>query len=366
MPELPEVETVRRGLAKLIVGREILAVKILNAKSLEIDSQYFAKDFKAASFADLIGESSYEDSDKKVAKNSTKFNKNFRKKSNEKVAKNVLEFDEIVREKVIAKYVIGAKIIATRRRAKVLIIDLSTDFSLVIHLKMTGQIVVREGDENWGAGHPTGSFVAQLPDKTTRVIFDLSRDATLFFNDQRKFGWVKLVPTAQVSALDFIAKLGPEIADFSGDFSQNFGREFDEKLAQNEFIKRARKHANSPIKAVILDQSVMSGIGNIYADESLWGAKIHPAARVKNLSDLQLKNIFREAKTAMEKSLAAGGSTMQNYIQADGTRGNYIDKFANVFRREGQPCPRCGAEIVKTKVAGRGTHICRKCQKESV
>jgi len=303
MPELPEVETVRRGLAKFIAGRKILKVNVLNEKSFE---------------------------------------------TSPRDAKN---------------FVLGAKIIAVRRRAKVLILDLSTNYSLVIHLKMTGQIVVRKDNKNWGAGHPTESFVAKLPDRSTRVELDLDSGMKLFFNDQRKFGWIKLVPTAEVVNLDFIKKLGPEMADWSGDFAINHGQKFDEKSAQKEFIARARRHQNSPVKAVILDQTVVSGIGNIYADESLWGAKIHPAEKVKNLSDMQLRKIFREAVVAMDKSLMAGGSTMQNYVKADGSRGNYLDLFANVFAREGQPCPRCGTEIIKIKVAGRGTHICPKCQK---
>jgi len=300
MPELPEVETVRRGLAKLIVGRKILHVEILNEKTFQ------AGPHDVKSFA------------------------------------------------------IGAEIIAARRRAKVLILDLSTDYSLVMHLKMTGQFVFRDDKKNWGAGHPTDSFVDALPDKSTRVEFDLDDSAKLFFNDQRKFGWIKLMPTSEVAKLDFIAKLGPEMADFSHNFAKG---KFDEGSALREFISRVRKHQNSPIKAVILDQSVVAGIGNIYADESLWGAKIHPAEKVKNLSDAQLKTVFREAVIAMNKSLAAGGSTMQNYIKADGTRGDYLDLFANVFDRQGQPCPRCGTEIIKIKVAGRGTHICPKCQR---
>jgi len=261
--------------------------------------------------------------------------------------------------RTVRENLLGAKIVATRRRAKVLIIDLSTKFSLVIHLKMTGQMVFRENENSWGAGHPTDSFVAKLPDKSTRAEFDLSKNAKLFFNDQRKFGWVKLVPTSEINELDFIKKLAPEMADFANDFRDKNV----EKLAEKDFISRARKHQNSPVKAVILSQEIAAGIGNIYADESLWGAQVHPATKVAKLTDAQLHEILNQAKIAMKKSLDSGGSTMQNYVRADGTRGNYLDKFANVFRRDGQPCPRCGTEIIKIKVAGRGTHLCPKCQK---
>jgi formamidopyrimidine-DNA glycosylase len=155
------------------------------------------------------------------------------------------------------------------------------------------------------------------------------------------------VPTLAIEQLPLMAKLGPE--PLSG-------------KTEKEFIGRARKHQNARIKAVLLDQTVVAGIGNIYADEALWGAKVHPATRVKDLSDVKLKNILAEAIIAMKKSLSIGGSTMRNYIKPDGTKGNYLDKFANVFRRDGQPCPRCGTEIVKIRMAGRGTHICPHCQ----
>lgn len=306
MPELPEVETVRRGLEKLIIGQKIIDVEILNEKSFIIEST--ARPGPART--------------------------------------------------ELAVNVIGAEIIAARRRAKVLIVDLSTSYSLVIHLKMTGQIVVRPTSTartglikksmgDWGGGHPNESFITELPDRSTRVIFTLSR-AKLFFNDQRKFGWIKLMPTAEVNEMDFIKKLGPE--PLTGN-------------PEKDFLARIRRRNNTTIKAAILDQSVIAGIGNIYADESLWGAKVHPATRVRDLTDAQLKKILTEAIKAMNKSLAAGGSTMKNYVKADGTRGNYLDKFANVFRHDGQPCPRCGTIIEKIHVAGRGTHLCPKCQK---
>jgi formamidopyrimidine-DNA glycosylase len=293
VPELPEVETVRRGLSELIVGRRVLAVEALNDKSFE---------YVGASDEDLI----------------------------------------------------GAKVTEIRRRGKVLIIDLSSGCSLVGHLKMTGQMVFRGGSD-WAAGHPTDSFVGELPDRSTRVMFELSArpkeanfsGAKLFFNDQRKFGWIKLMPTAQVEDLPFLQKMGPE--------------PFWE-TAESEFLRNIRRHPRSLVKAAILDQTVMAGIGNIYADESLWAAKVHPATRVGDLSDRQLRQIFQAARAVMTKSIESGGSTMKNYIRADGTRGDYLEKFANVFRREGQACRRCGTTIEKIRVAGRGTHICPKCQ----
>jgi formamidopyrimidine-DNA glycosylase len=319
VPELPEVETVRRGLSRLVIGRRILRVETYNEKSFQ------------ASAGD------------------------------------------------IAAFVIGATIRDVRRRAKVLIIDLDTDYSLVIHLKMTGQMVFR-GAENWGAGHPTDSFLGNLPDRSTRVEFELSPppnrhpkacskilgsdfetagkarlsgsdwatpDVKLFFNDQRKFGWIRLVPTAAIAEMDFIKKLGPE--PLTGD-------PFD------EFLHRVRRRNGSVVKAAILDQSVVAGIGNIYADESLWAAQVHPATRVRDLSDHKLRKILAAAISVMTLAIEKGGSTDRNYVNAKGEKGSYL-AFANVFRRDGQHCPRCGAIIEKIRVAGRGTHVCLECQK---
>ena len=284
---MPEVETVRRGLEKLVVGRKILDVNILNSKSFQ------------------------------VTKNEIK------------------------------KSLVSAKIVTIRRRAKVLIIDLSTNYSLVIHLKMTGQIVFR-GEENWGGGHPNNSFLSELPNRSTRVEFKLSNDAKLFFNDQRKFGWIKLLPTIEVENMEFIAKLGPE--PLIGN-------------PEKEFLARIRRRSRSTIKSAILDQTVIAGIGNIYADESLWNAKIHPSTRVSALADEKLAETLSSAIEVMNKSIDIGGSTIQNYINADGSEGDYLKLFANVFNRSGEPCKRCREIIKKIRVAGRGTHICPKCQK---
>jgi formamidopyrimidine-DNA glycosylase len=130
----------------------------------------------------------------------------------------------------------------------------------------------------------------------------------------------------------------------------------------DEFIPRMRKRNNTTVKAAILDQTVLAGVGNIYADESLWGAKIHPATRVINVTDTQLTELLKEIKYVMNLSIEKGGSTERNYVNAEGKRGSYID-FARVFRREGLACPRHPEVVIeKLRVAGRGTHICPVCQ----
>ncbi|HET7673170.1 MAG TPA: bifunctional DNA-formamidopyrimidine glycosylase/DNA-(apurinic or apyrimidinic site) lyase [Candidatus Saccharimonadales bacterium] len=287
MPELPEVETVRRGLSELLPG--------LTVKSVKSD---WAKSFPNA-------------------KNDTE------------------------------KFLIGAKIVQVRRRGKVLIIDLSTEYSLIIHLKMTGQLVFRSESAVFGAGHPTKSLLGELPDKSTRVILDLD-GAKLFFNDQRKFGWVRLVPTLEIDNIDFFKKLGPE----------PLGDDFNAK----NFRERLRKRPNSRIKPALLDQTVIAGVGNIYADEALWGAMIHPEKRVREITDKNLSELYKELLFVLRLAIEKGGSTDKNYVDAEGKKGSYL-QFARVFRRENLPCPRCGTTIEKIRVGGRGTHLCPRCQK---
>lgn len=289
MPELPEVETVRLGLSTLLPGKTISNVTHDWTKSFPNDTQE------------------------------------------------------------VAQFLIGAKIVAIRRRAKVLIIELSSGYALVIHLKMTGQLVFRSQDYSFGAGHPNHSLIGDLPDKSTRVIIDFQDGSRLFFNDQRKFGWMKLLPIPAVQLLSFFQKVGPE--PLHKDFTWQVMR------------GRLRKRANSNIKAALLDQSVIAGIGNIYADESLWGAKIHPLKKVADISDAKIKALHDSLVQILLLSIEKGGSTDRNYVDAEGRRGSYLT-FANVFRREGLPCPRCGSTIIKIRVAGRGTHICPHCQRQ--
>ncbi|PJE65384.1 bifunctional DNA-formamidopyrimidine glycosylase/DNA-(apurinic or apyrimidinic site) lyase [Candidatus Saccharibacteria bacterium CG10_big_fil_rev_8_21_14_0_10_47_8] len=260
-----------------------------------------------------------------------------------------------------AKFLLKAKIVHVRRRAKVLIIELSSNYSLVIHLKMTGQLVYVGStdklkaksskliaEEKFGGGHPNDSLVGKLPDKSTRVKIDFSDNSKLFFNDQRKFGWMRLLPTAQVPELDFFKDIGPE--------------PLDDDFTAAKFIEALYRRKNSNIKAVLLDQTMLAGVGNIYADESLFMAKIHPLTPVGRVSRTKLVALHSDLRQVLQLSITKGGSTDRNYVDANGKKGSYLS-FAQVFRREGQPCPRCGTIIEKIRVAGRGTHICPHCQK---
>lgn len=288
MPELPEVETIKRGLGRLLLGLQVASVNF-----------DYPKGFPNS-------------------------------------------------EADIEAFLIGASVTTVRRRAKVLIIELNSGYSLVTHLKMTGQMVFR-GKESFAGGHPNDSLIGRLPDKSTRVTFSFASGDKLFFNDQRKFGWIRLLPTSEIANIDFMKRVGPEPLEAG----------FTWQVFETGLLRRK----NTTIKAAILDQSVLAGVGNIYADESLWSAKIHPATLVRNVTEAKIKLLHGAIREVLELSIARGGSTDRNYVDAEGRRGSYLD-FAKVFRREGQPCPRHPDTLIeKIRIAGRGTHICPKCQK---
>ena len=216
----------------------------------------------------------------------------------------------------------------------------------MIHLRMTGQLIY-DGKERYAAGHPSENFVDNLPNKQTRVVIKFN-DGILYFNDQRKFGFIKIIPTAEIKNDPFIKKLAPE----------------PWAMAPEELFEKLQKHQNSCIKATLLDQTIICGLGNIYADEALFAAGIHPERKSGSISRDEAKSLLNSARKVMEASINSGGSTMATYVKADGTRGDYLEKFAQVFRKENQPCPKCGNIIIKIRVAGRGTHICPNCQKK--
>jgi len=293
MPELPEVETVRRGLADIIIGRTVRSTRVIDSPK---------------SFPNSPSD--------------------------------------------IQEFLIGARIATVRRRAKVLLIDLNSDYTLVTHLKMTGQLVYRSKSVAFGAGHPSDSLIGELPDRSTRVVLEFDDGSHLYFNDQRKFGWMKLYPSIEVPTIDFMKKVGPE--PLEDDFTADM------------LWERLQRRKNTTIKAAILDQTVLAGVGNIDADEGLWGAKIHPATRVKDVPRQAIVELWREIREVMSLAIEKGGSTDRNYVSVEGKRGNYLD-FARAFRRDGLGCPRHPDVLIeKIRVAGRGTHICPVCQVEPI
>jgi formamidopyrimidine-DNA glycosylase len=289
MPEGPEVETIRRGLELGVVGQTVAEVEVLNAGSF------------------------------------------------------------LAPGNLIEQMVVGAVVKHVRRYGKVLVWELSNDYALLFHLKMTGQMVLVKADgERFAGGHPSGSMAAALPDRSTRVGFGFASGDRLFFNDQRKFGWIKLVPMSEVVADPLVGRLGPEAAD--GAFSATY------------LGAQLQRHARAPVKAVILDQSVVAGVGNIYADESLHLARVHPARRAGSLSANEVKRLHAAVRDVMALGIEHGGTSFAHYVNSLGGKGDYLE-HARVFRRQGQPCGVCGTLIEKIRVAGRGTHVCPRCQK---
>ncbi|WP_119317885.1 DNA-formamidopyrimidine glycosylase [Companilactobacillus formosensis] len=272
MPEMPEVETVRRGLISQVKGKKITHVEIRYPKL---------------------------------------------------ITGNVDQFIE---------FVTGATITDVGRRAKFLLIHLDNGYTIISHLRMEGRYKI--------------SNDPRAIDKHSHAIFTLDNGQKMIYNDVRKFGRMQLWNTDDLSNNKSIQKLGPE--PLSKDFTF-------ENLKPR--IIRHRKD----VKTVLLDQSVMSGLGNIYVDEVLWKVKIHPETPANHLTDEDIQRIIEASNEEMRQAIQAGGSTVRSYIDANGHKGN-MQNSLKVYGKEGTPCPRCGTKIEKIKVGGRGTHFCPKCQ----
>lgn len=270
MPELPEVETIKRQLGQGLVGQRMKAIKILSPKN-------------------FVGQ---------------------------------------------ARKVIGKKVVAIERRAKVIIIKLEKNYCLLIHLKLTGQLIY--------------SSVNQLPDNFTRVIITFD-SGQLFFNDLRKFGWVKVMENCREKSVKEFENFGPEA----------LGRDFSLTYFQQILSKSRRA-----IKLVLLDQKKLAGVGNIYANEALFMARIDPRRSANGLSDLEVKKLRLATRDVLVQAVKKGGTTANDdaYRQADGRRGGF-QEYLQVYGKPGQPCPRCSGQIERIKLGGRGTFFCSRCQK---
>lgn len=283
MPELPEVETIRRGLSKELIGQKIRSVDVRVPKLFIGDPQKL----------------------------------------------------------------IGQKVVEINRRAKLLIIKL-TDYYLITHLKMTGQLIlVPKKDKNWVVGgHPDIAYTADLPHKHTHIIIEFD-NGTLYYNDLRNFGWIKLLEDPK-ELETMVAEYGAEYT--SPDYTLDY------------FTQKLRRRPNTTIKQALLDQSLVAGVGNIYADESLFATRIRPTRKVSELKPNGIKKLYAAIPAVFELSLAHGGTSSQNYRRHDGSRGEFMD-FVNVYKREGLPCKVCGNPIERIKISGRSSHFCPNCQK---
>ena len=220
----------------------------------------------------------------------------------------------------------------TNRRGKLIILDLSQGFSLLVHLRMTGQLLFLPSSE--------------AQSKHTHVIFHLNDGHyQLRYLDQRQFGWLQLVETTRLKIHPQITQLGPEPLEISpGEFTRLIG-------------SRRRQ-----IKPLLLDQGALAGMGNIYADEALHRAHIHPLKRASDLSTAKLKDLHQAIQEVLTEAIDCSGSTVSHFRDPEGRPGEF-QRSHRVYGRQGEPCLGCGRSIEKIRVGGRGTHICPRCQR---
>jgi formamidopyrimidine-DNA glycosylase len=282
MPELPEVETARRLIESTLVGARLDAVEVRLAKMLRF--------------------SDYPD----------------------------------------AGVLVGHQLVSVRRRAKVLILDWSDDLAMLIHLKLSGQISLHNGDQRRTAGHPVPAPDGSYPHKTTHLSFQFDTGWTLHLSDVRQFGWVRIMPAAAVDP--FVAGLlyGPEAIGSEG--------------VTTEQLAASLSRRSIPIKLALLDQKVVAGIGNIYVDEALHRARIHPMTPANAVSADCMPELIRSIQWALETGLSQGGAKIIH------NKAHPVDGFPEVHARMGESCPVCGDEIIKIKVGQRGTYLCPTCQ----
>lgn len=287
MPELPEVETVRRGLVPAMEGRRILAADIRRP-----DLRWpFPPDMAAR--------------------------------------------------------LTGARVDGLRRRSKYILADLDTGESLLIHLGMSGRMTI----SGLAAPFVPGQFhhAHAAPQKHDHVVLDMEGGARITFNDPRRFGAMDLMATDRVEAHPLLAALGPE----------PLGNAFSEETLAAAFDGR-----KAPVKALLLDQRVVAGLGNIYVSEALFRSGIHPERAAGRIGAQRLVRLTAEIRAVLAEAIEAGGSSLRDYRQADGELGYFQHRF-RVYDREGQPCatPGCPATIRRIVQSGRSSYYCPRCQR---
>ena len=255
---------------------------------------------------------------------------------------------EIPKEKIL-----GAKVIGTRRFGKVSVIDLSNNYSILTHVKLTGQYIYR-GPNLKNPKELSKKVVGGVPGPHTLVIFNLDRGGKLYYNDIRRFGWIQAVPTKEVEVEPFIKKLGPEPPVAKG---------FEGQALTLDLFRQVLSKTSRPVKIVLMDQTKMGGVGNIYANDALWLSKINPETPAKNISSEKSKELFEAVLSVLKEGIKWGGASELAFVTPDGTEGSY-QNHTLAYGHEGEPCDRCHKAIfTKYFLCGRGTYICPFCQK---
>ena len=258
------------------------------------------------------------------------------------------DFPKIARKpedfKQLKKGIKGKKIQKIWRRGKNIIFNLSENSSLLIHQKLTGHLLLGKWKFREGKWIPPAGLLAEKINTYIHLLFTLDNGQMLALSDLRKFAKVELWDNEELKK-----EMG------------SFGPEPLEKDFTFEKFKECFKGKRGRIKQILMDQTVIAGIGNIYSDETLWQAKICPFKDVSKLTDEELKEIYQAMKEILAKAIKLGGESISDFRRISGERGHF-DKERKVYRREGKPCPSCGTKIKRTKLGGRSAHYCPNCQ----
>ena len=272
-----------------------------------------------------------------------------RRQLDETIKNRVIKKVEVLREKSFGgdpKKLSGWQVERVDRKAKIIEIYFKNQKDLIIvHLKMTGQLVFVDGEKRIAGGHPTVDWVNELPSKHTRVIVDFFDGAKLFFNDMRVFGWMRLVDKDKYEKE--MRKTAPDVTD----------KEFS-----IEYLTNVLKKSGKAVKLVLMDQEKIGGVGNIYANDALYLAKVMPNRKANSLNEKEIKDLWAAIIEVINKGIKYGGASAANYVDTRGLGGTYQKHFL-VYKKDGQICKQCGGKIQKMKIGGRGTFYCPRCQK---
>lgn len=256
---------------------------------------------------------------------------------------------EVLREKSFSgdpDRLIGWKISSVERKSKIIeMFFVGKDEMVATHLKMTGQLIYVNGGKRILGGHPSPDWVNDLPSKHTRIIWTFSDGSKLFFNDMRVFGWMRVVDKNKYE--NETRRAVPDVVD------EGF---------TVEYLAQVLMGSKKPVKLVLLDQDRIGGMGNIYVNDALYLAKIKPIRKADSLNKKEIEALHKAMIEVINLGIKYGGASASNYVQVSGLGGTYQDHFL-VYKKEGQRCSRCEEVIRKTKLGGRGTFFCPKCQK---
>ncbi len=284
MPELPEVETIRRDLIKQVIGKKIIKVTIKKSRLVKNPNKYFIRTL------------------------------------------------------------VDNKIVKIDRVGKLIIFVLKNNLYLLTHLKMTGQLIYINDKNRTVGGHSFTSDKMDYPNQYTYIMIGFADGSNLYFNDIRTFGYMQIVDNKDLQLIKERFGIEPLTKDFT---ITNWVKLF--------------KNRKTTLKALLLNQQLIAGIGNIYADEICFAAKVRPMRTVNKLTKQEVKILFKQTKKIIKQAIAKRGTTFNNYVDTFGRRGNFV-QYLQVYGRGKDKCKICKTNIKKIKLAGRGTHFCPNCQ----